>query len=76
MHKMLRMNHRLTCNLQISRTGVRVGSIAAPAGACRDQAPTNIRPETFLCDSTLLRLLYSACRGTRETGILSRQQVI
>jgi hypothetical protein len=38
MFKMLRMNHRLTCNLQISRMGGRVGSLlrkAAPAGIKR-----------------------------------------
>jgi len=51
--------------------------MATQASACTDQAPTaSGPPETFLCASTLLRLLHSACRGTRETGILSRQQVI
>jgi hypothetical protein len=80
MLKMLRMNHRLTCNLQISRTGIGVGSIALhvsqrwrPRGSSIDHGRL---PETFLCASALLRLLHSTCPGTRETGILGRQQVI
>jgi hypothetical protein len=86
MLKVLRMNHRLTCDLQISRTSIGVGSIAlqvrlpctsVSAGARADQASTTGRLlEIFLCASTLLRLLHSTCPGTRETGILGRQQVI
>jgi hypothetical protein len=73
---MLRMNHQLTCNSQISRTGVRVGSIAAQAGTCRSSVAAVRRLETFLCARTLLRRLHSPCRDTRETGILGRKQVI
>jgi len=62
----------INVHLQIGRMGVRVGSFAAQTGVCRDQA----LPETFLCASTPLQRLHSACRGPRETGILSCQQVI
>jgi hypothetical protein len=77
MLKMLRMNHRLTRNLQISRPGIRVGSIAASQQLLRSSADHQSPrlPETFLCASTLLRLLHSACQGTRKTGILRCQQV-
>jgi hypothetical protein len=61
--------------LQISRTGVRVGSIAAQAGADQSSRPPGCL-KLFYAPARCLRLHYSTQRDTRETGILGRKQAI
>jgi len=57
MLKMLRTNHRLTCSLQISRTGIRVGSIALHVSSALAPARIKHRPPVVG-----LKLFYAPAR--------------